>query len=110
MGRYKAERIVIKDLPELSIVFWDKSSIYVYPKTDQAPVVFHKWFAPRYTYSNGWRQFKDKLWHLHRGSVQKCFQMADYHGVLYQVSVGRLDFNKKLVEIRYKSWSIKGVG
>lgn len=111
MGRYKAERIVIKDLPELVIVFWDNSSVYVYPKNErQSVVVFHKWFAPRYTYTNGWRQFKDKLWHWRCGSMKKCFQMASNHGILYQVVVGKLDLREKPVEIRYRNWSIKGVG
>lgn len=110
MGRYKAERIVIKILPELTLIFWDNSSIYLFPKNGQTPVVFHKWFAPRFTYTNSWRQFRDKLWHLHHGSVKKCFQLAYEHDVVYEISVGRLDLRKKLVEIRYKNWAIKGVG
>lgn len=109
MGRYKAERIIVKECPELTVVFWDNSSIYVYPKGYNYGLVFHKYHAPLGTYTKSWKPFKRRLLKIKYLRLSKVFELADYYEILYKGSVGRLDFNKKPVEIRYHHWSVKGV-
>lgn len=108
MGRFRAKRIIIRELPELTIVFWDWSSIYVYPKGDRQGYVFHKWYAPRGTYFSSWKPFKRKLLKTKRLNFSKCCQLASQYNIDVKGSVGKLNFENKPVEIRFLKWKVSG--
>lgn len=110
MGRYRAKRVIIKEMPELTLVFWDWSSIYARPKTGMRQwYVFHKYHAPLGTYTNSWRPFKRRLLKAKSITFNRCCQLAANYGILAKGAVGRLDFSKRAVEIRFGKISIKGV-
>lgn len=111
MGRYRAERVIIKELPELTLVFWDWNSIYARPKTGLRQwYVFHKYHAPLGTYTKSWRPFKRRLLKSKTLNFTKCCQLASRYEILARGAVGKLNFDKKAIEIRFGKWSIKGVG
>lgn len=109
MGRYRAKRIIIRELPEISIIFWDWSTIYVFPKGNGQGWLFHKWYAPRGTYLSAWKPFKKKLMSTKNLNLAKCCQLADKYGVLGKSPVGKLDLSDKSVEIRFLKWKIAGI-
>ncbi len=111
MGRFKQKYIIIRQFEKLSIVFWDAHSIYVFPNGfEKFGYVFHNWYAPIGSYSSGWRQFRLQLLRSKAPDFNYCCRMAGRYEVLSSGHVGVLDFNKKLIEIRYSNWRIKGIG
>lgn len=109
MGRYRAKRVIVKVLPELTLVFWDWNAIYAYPEGSQQGYVFQKWHAPRGTYFKAWKPFKRRLMKRKQLTFAQCCQLASHYGIVAGGAVGRLDFNKKAVEIRHGKWTVKGV-
>lgn len=109
MGRYRARRVIIRELMDITVVFWDRSSIYVYPKGTRHGYVFHKWYSPLGTYTQQWKPFKRKMLKTKRLTLTKCFQLANQHEILYKYSVGTLDLEKKPIEIRFLNWKISGM-
>lgn len=111
MGRYRAERVIVRDLPELVIVFWDWSSIYIQPKSGMRQwYVFHKYHAPLGTYTNSWRPFKRRLMKTKALTFEKCCQLAVRYNILAKGAVGRLHWEQRPVEIRFGKIRIKGIG
>lgn len=66
MARFKAEGVIVRELEQLTIIFWDRESIWVVTKDGQR-VIFHRWFAPRGSYCGRgdsrvrWRDFRRKM-------------------------------------------------
>lgn len=109
MGRYKAERTIIKLFPDLTIVFYDHKSIYVYPSGDQRGYIFHSWHAPLFNYRDNWLPFKKALLKRRYLDSETCWSLAYDYGVPYKTASSRPEIKGKPVELRYKRWSIKGV-
>lgn len=107
MGRYKARRIIIRKLPELTLVFSDKSSIYAY--SSYGSVVFHKWYAPLGAYKKNWHPFKEALIHKKYLNWRLCFDLANRYGVQYIHTARELKFEGKPIDLRFENWSVKGV-
>lgn len=108
MGRYRAKRIIVKELPELTLVFWSQSAIYAQPRGSRQLYLFHNYYAPLGAYTNSWRPFKRRLLKSRTMTFGKCCQLAARYQVLSKGAVGALDWRKKMVEIRFDKWSIKG--
>ena len=98
MGRWRAEAVIVRRLPEVAITFYDRETIYVFPKGAGVGSIFHRWFAPRGSYTGGWEQFRRKLLRYKCLDLARCHELAEEHGVL---AVGT-DRTPKLKEKRIK--------
>lgn len=107
MGRFCAERIIVREMDGVKIIFWDKSSIYM--QWSKLCYVFHRWYAPKGTY-NEWRNFKQLLLHRKNLTPHDVFELANRYGILSKYSVGHLKWKKKPIEIRFDGIKILGVG
>lgn len=83
MGRFKADKIIVRLLSEVAITFYDKETIYVFPKGCGNGTIFHRWFAPRGSYGNGWSQFRRQLLRQRHLDLARCHELADRYGILY---------------------------
>lgn len=83
MGRFKAKAILIRRLPEVTITFYSRESIYVFPKGYANGTIFHRWHAPLGSYTGGWQQFRRKLLRYKHLNIADCHRLADQHGILY---------------------------
>lgn len=111
MGRYRAKRVIVREIGKMSIVFWLGNAIYIYPDgMEQQGYVFHTWYMPLGSYQERWRPFRDMMLKTKKLDFIRCCQLADRYGVLINGAVGRLDLNNRPLEIRYQGWKILGVG
>lgn len=97
MGRFHAEKIIVREIGGMEIVFWDKYSIYVKDATHC--FVFHRWYAPRGSYGE-WKKFKQLLLQRRHLQLVDVFELADKHGILFKRAVRHLQWKEKAVEIR----------
>lgn len=106
--KYKAERIIIKVFPELSLVFLDEKTIWAFPLKDSRAYIFHNWWAPRFNYRDNWLPFKKTL--LKRRYLDKeiCWRIAAQYNIPYKTAESHINLGNKMVEIRYKRWTMKG--
>lgn len=81
MGRYKAEHITIRRINGLEIVFRDRLSIYVRREGEKGYTVFHRWYAPRGSYTGGWSNFRQKLRRSRKLSLLSCFETAAQYDI-----------------------------
>lgn len=75
MGRFKAEAVIIRKVGDLTIVFYSKDSIYV-KDAIHGWTVFHRWFAPRGSYTRGWKQFRNLLLYVKHIDYNHCYRLA----------------------------------
>lgn len=83
MGRFKVQHVLIRRLPDVVIVFYNRETIYCFPRGYSNGTIFHRWFAPRGSYVNSWQPFRRKLLRYKHLDIAKCHELADEHGVLY---------------------------
>lgn len=83
MGRFRADKVIIRRLPEVVITFYSRESIYVFPRGAHNGAIFHRWWAPRGSYCGGWQAFRRKLYRYKHLDLAKCHELAHYHEVLY---------------------------
>lgn len=102
MGRFKADKIIVRRLPEVVITFYDKETIYSFPRGFANGTIFHRWFAPRGSYSNGWSQFRRQLLRQRHLDMARCHELADKYGILY-VGTDRPP-KLKLEDIKYRDY------
>lgn len=76
MGRFRAEKIIVRDINNIRIVFYDRESIYVRDNMNNRWTVFHRWLAPKGSYNNGWRQFRHLLLYEKRITFNHCYRLA----------------------------------
>lgn len=98
MGRFMSEKVIVRRLAEITIVFYDKESIYAFPKGCASGTIFHRWYAPKGTYVKQWAPFRRKLLRYKRLNIAKCHELADYHGVLYVGTDRTPKLNKKAIK------------
>ena len=80
MGRFKAEAIIVRKLSNgITIIFWDRSSIYVYaPDSAQ---IFHRWFAQEGSYGEYWQDFRRKMLRTKFKSILQIYELAATYDV-----------------------------
>lgn len=105
MGRYCAERTIVRHTSDLQIIFRDKYSIYV--ESSMGRYVFHRWYAPRGSYG-GWHIFRQSLLTRRRISLSDIFEWANANDILFERSYGRIKLAKKDLEIRFGKIKILG--
>ena len=81
MGRFRAKKIIIRRLPWVVITFYDWKTIYVFPKGYANGTIFNRWFAARGSYRE-WAAFRRKLLRYKHLDIAKCYELAEYHGIL----------------------------
>lgn len=111
MGRYKANRIVARVIGELTIIFYNSSSIYIYPcSLEQQGYIFHKYFAPTGTYTRNWKNFRNRIWKAKYLDFGICCRIAVECGVMSKGAVAPPNLKAKPLEIRFGEWAIWGLG
>lgn len=100
MGRFKAEKMVVRKLNGIEIVFWDGWTIYVRESDCQRWTIFHRWFAERGSYSNGWQDFRRELMSQKRLTYLHCFEMAAKYGIASTTTDRELKFEGKEIEVK----------
>ena len=74
-GRFRAEKILVRHIADLEIIFLNKETICVFPARGSG-AQFHRWFAPRDSYESGWKAFRDCLMYRKNLSYLQCFELA----------------------------------
>lgn len=96
MGRFKAKGTIVRELPEVTVIFWDWKSIYVYDNRGRG-VIFHRWFAPRGSYTGYWRDFRRKMLLNKRLDLLRCYEIAARFDVQSIRTHRRLDLSGRKV-------------
>lgn len=100
MGRFRADVVIVRDINNLRIVFYDKESIYV-RAADGRWAVFHRWFAPRGSYNNGWRQFRHLLLYEKKITFEHCYRLAFRFDIPSQLVAKSPDLSKFKIQERF---------
>lgn len=96
---YDENKILVRHLKELTIVFWDTETIYVLDKNSGMRHIFHRWFLrQRGYYTTSWAPFRDELKKRKGLTVMKIYRMANYYGIAYSADFRTLDYKSKDVE------------
>ena len=89
MKHFRAEAVIIKRVNNVEIIFWNKEEIYVRNTDTNQWTLFHRYFAPKGSYTGGWSQFRHLLlyeWaHL---DYNHAYRLAFRWGILSQ-NVGK---------------------
>lgn len=108
MAKFRAERIIIREVADLIIIFWNAESIYVYEKDSQFGSIFNNWWAYRGSYEECWAPFRRKMLRYQKLTMTRCHELASYHNVVAVSTGRRLDLSGKKVEIRDKYFRVSG--
>lgn len=98
MPRFRAEAITIRELESVTIIFKDHETIWVLPKNSTTNIIFHRWWSPRGSYTDGWQDFRRKMFRNKQIDLMTCYRLAAKHHIQ---SVGtqrqpHLDESKKI--------------
>ena len=102
MGKFRAEGVRVKHINNITIVFYNKETIYV--QTDYGIwIAFHRWFAPKGSYRE-WEQFKHLLTYKKKITLGYIYEKALQYDIQSQVATRVPDLEqikkeKKVVEI-----------
>lgn len=94
MGRFKAEAILVRELEELTIIFYDKESIYVYPKKEKWGTIFNRWGVFQY---GDWQDFRRRLMRKKHLDLRGCYELALKYEILAVSTARRLNLEGKKV-------------
>lgn len=115
MGSFHAEKITVRVLPEITIIFEKPRSIIVVPTTPPArlPVQFCIPFLHRGDYCQVWRHFRRQLWRQKTLTLGQCIRLAGRSDRIMTrtlSTLSQLESGQKLVEVKHDGWSIIGEG
>lgn len=96
-GRFRAKSIIVRQINNIEIVFYDSKSIYVRSEYG-VWIVFHRWFAGSGSYIKGWKQFRHLLLYVDGVDFAYCHRKAFQLDIPSQVSK-KPDLEGKTVEI-----------
>ena len=100
MGRFRAEAVIVREVNDAVIVFYNKESIYVKNVANGQWTVFHRWFAPRGSYNDGWRQFRHLLLYEKKISYAHCYRLAFRWDISSQIAKSP-DLSKFKIQERF---------
>lgn len=95
-GKFRAKAIVVRQVNDIEIVFYNHESIYVKSQAG-VWVVFHRWEAGLGSYQN-WRNFRTMLFYEKYIDFQHCHRLAFRYDIPSQVSRAP-DIKGKSIEI-----------
>lgn len=99
MGRFKAGAVTVKQVDDLTIIFYDKNRIYVGNKHHRW-VVFHRYGAPRGSYRTSWDKFRSSLWKEKNIDYNHCFRLA----FQYDVQFMTVPASPNLKNVKTQKW------
>lgn len=99
MGRFKAEGIIVREISDIRIIFWNSHVIYV--DGPFGMVAFHRYYAPRGSYGAGWGDFRRKMLRYKELTWYSVFRVAAqfFDVVEVQSTDCKLDFKDKTVYV-----------
>lgn len=106
MGRIRAQRVIVREVGEMDIIFWDGFSIYAI--TPKLTYVFHRWYAPKGSYRT-WRKFRHLLMCRRHLTFDMACRLAARYDILAMRSDAKLNWKQKPVEIRFGNIKVQGV-
>lgn len=99
MKNFRAEAVIVRKVKGLTIVFLSKDTIYV--KADDTPwAIFHRWGAPRGSYSGGWKQMRHRFGRKSDLTYADCFKIARRWNIPFVTTTNPPDLSKVKVDIR----------
>lgn len=99
MGRFRANGIIVREISDIQIIFWNSHVIYVYGPFGM--VAFHRYFAPRGSYQAGWGDFRRKLLRYKELCWDNIFLIAAHYFDIVEIQSTdkKLDFKEKTVYV-----------
>lgn len=95
VGRFKSKGVIVRDLEDVKIIFWNPHCIYVLDKKGiKMNYVFHRYGSPIGFYTNNWKKFRWNLMWLKKLDLNKCVRIANRFDVLYYATIRELDLDK----------------
>jgi hypothetical protein len=94
MGRFRADAVLVRDLKEVTVIFWDCRSIYVYDKKTGYGIVFNRWFDEWGSYTAYWKDFRRKMLRWKNLSLLKCCELAARYDIVVNRTHRKLDLSK----------------
>lgn len=107
MGMKKGERffktdcITVKKIDGGEIIFYDRQTIYLYQEGARYGSLFTSWGAPKGSYRDGWKLFRQVLWQYKTLTPRKVYELALRYEVVGIVSYTPLNLNGKKVRTIY---------
>lgn len=96
--RFRSEAIIVRDLEEMTLIFYDSSSIYLYPKRYRVGTIFHKWYVPRGFSKAHWSKFRKRLMYNKHLTIADCYNLALLHEIDSRATLRALDLTGKVVK------------
>lgn len=81
ISRKQFERKV-RTINGLTIVFWEKDTIYIKDNKYQSPIIANRWYAPKGFYASCWNPFQTEL--KNRDDLDDIFdiiRIANYYDI-----------------------------
>lgn len=100
MGRFKAESVLIRRLPEVTITFYDRDKIYVAGRGSNRFSLFHRWYASLGSYQNNWKPFRRELLRQKNLNLYRCHELAQKYDVLYMSTDRPPELREKTIRYR----------
>lgn len=100
MAKFKSSGITVRRLEKVEIIFYSSHAIYIYGRNNITGVVFHRWYAPLGSYTDGWQDFRRKMMRYKKLDLNKCFELAHQHGIQSSGTSGRINLKGKKVIYR----------
>ena len=97
--RFAAEAIIVRELPDCTITFFDKAHIFVFPKTGFG-TCFYRGFERRGSYSDNWSPFRRKLLRYKFLTLNRCHELAVKHDVIGRATSTKPDLTGLKIERR----------
>lgn len=108
MASFCSDKIKVRVLEEVAIVFWKPRYIIVVPHDLKRPAVMYSIpFLRHRDYTDVWKAFRRELWRGRRVDIRYCNRKASRSdGVIQMRTLWRIDLGEKPVEIIHGKWSL----
>lgn len=102
MPKFEANAIIVRELENLTIIFWDADSIYVYPNPRETwgGVIFHKWYVKRGFYRESWKDFRRQMLRQKHLTLLHCHVLANRYEISHVTTKRVLDLTNVNTERR----------
>lgn len=98
-NRFVADAVIVRELPDCTITFFDKAHIFVFPKAGFG-ACFYRGFERRGSYDENWAPFRRKLLRYKFLTLNRCCELAVKHDVIGSATATKPDLTGLKVERR----------
>lgn len=95
--RFQSEAIVVREFEDMTLIFFDNDSIYMYPKRYRVGTIFNKWFSHRGYSGAHWGKFRKRLMYNKHLTIADCYNLALTHQVNSTATLRPLDLKGRKV-------------